>query len=181
MAQTIAMQRGSLSVTTDGSWNTLWTQNSGIAARVIPNQINGHYVYNPTGATIQFQLAITSSGGSGQILSMTQNMYSTQLNGWQIACTGNQSGNIIYGQNPAYNSTWGISGGASGSSPYNTSITNTSIANGSPASHPPPVGQFFLGNGDSVRVRVTGQRPFGKGTTSNAMQIYWNFTTITES
>jgi hypothetical protein len=181
MAQTIAMQRGSLSVTADSTWNTLWTQSSGVAARVIPNQINGNWVYSGTGATIYFQLAISSSSGSGQILSMTQGMYYSQFNSWQIGCTGNQSGNIVYGQNPSYLSTYGIIGPL-GSSPYNGSLPSGQLQAPTTAqSSPSPVGQFFLGNGDSVRVRVYGLRPSGKGTAQNVMQIYWNFTTITES
>lgn len=182
MAQTIAMQRGSLSVTADSTWNTLFTQSSGVAARVIPNQINGNWVYSGTGSTIFFQLAIASSGGSGQILSMTQAMYFSTFNSWQIACTGNQSGNIVYGQNPGYLNSFGISSGSSGNPPYNTSISNVSLSMPTTAqSSPAPVGQFFLGNGDSVRVRVYGLRPSGKGTAQNVMQIYWNMTTITES
>jgi hypothetical protein len=182
MAQTIAMQRGSLSVTADSTWNTLWTQSSGVAARVIPNQLNGNWVYNATGSTIYFHLAIVSSGGSGQILSMTNQMYFSTFNSWQIACTGNQSGNIVYGQNPGYLNSFGISSNGAGSTPYNAGITGVSLSMPTTAqSNPAPVGQFFLGNGDSVRVRVYGLRPSGKGTTNNVMQIYWNFTTITES
>jgi len=182
MAQTIAMQRGSLSVTADQTWNTLWTQSSGVAARVIPNQINGNWVYSGTGSTIYFQLAIVSSGGSGQILSMTQGMYYSQFNSWQIPCTGNQSGSIVYGQSPSYFNSFGIVGGSSGSTPYNASLTNVSLQMPvTGQSSPAPVGQFFLGNGDSVRVRAYGLRPSGKGTSNNVMQIYWNFTTITES
>jgi hypothetical protein len=182
MAQAIAMQRGSLSVTADSTWNTLWTQSSGTATRVIPNQINGNWVYSGTGSTIFFQLALASSGGSGQILSMTQAMYFSNFNSWQIACTGNQSGNIIYGQNPGYLNSFGISSGSPGSPPYNAGISNVSLSMPVTAnSHPAPVGQFFLGNGDSVRVRVYGLRSSGKGTAPNVMQIYWNMTTITES
>lgn len=182
MAQTIAMQRGSLSVTADSTWNTLFTQSSGVAARVIPNQINGNWVYSPTGSNIYFHLAIVSSGGSGQILSMTQAMYHTTFNSWQIQCTGNQSGTIIYGQNPGYLNSFGVSSGGAGSTPYNASISNVNLSMPVTAqSVPAPVGQFFLGNGDSVRVRVYGLRPSGKGTAQNVMQIYWNMTTITES
>ena len=182
MAQTIAMQRGSLSVTTDSTWNTLFTQSSGVAARVIPNQINGTWVYSPTGSTIYFQVAITSSSGSGQILSMTQGMYSTTFNSWQIQCTGNQAGNIIYGQNPGYLNSFGVGASSVGSTPYNASLVAGVLSMPvTAASAPAPIGQFFLGNGDSVRIRAYSLRPSGKGTASNVMSVYWNMTTITES
>lgn len=182
MAQTIAMQRGGLSITTNTAWNTLWTQSSGIATRVIPNQFNGYFLYNPTGETNYFQVAIVSSAGSGQILSMTQGIYSSTLNSWQIQCVGNTVGSQIFGQNPGYFNSYGVTSGSTGSSPYGAGITSANLQMPvTGQSTPSPMGQFFLGNGDSVQIRCFSRRSSGKGYTSNNMQVYWNMTTITES
>lgn len=182
MAQTIAMQRGGLSITTNGSWNTLFTQSSGTAARVIPNQFNGYFVYSPIFATIYFHVAIVSNSGGGQILCGTQGMYSSQIQSWQIACTGNQSaGNVSSANPPLYQSVL-VNGSSAGSTPYNSGYSSVNTSLGPAASSGiTPIGQFFLGNGDSLQLRAYATRNAGKGSVPNNMQIYWNMTTITES
>lgn len=181
MAQTIAMQRGSTSFTCDSTWNTLFTQSSGTATRVIPNQLNGNFNTALRSQIGYFQLALVSSSGSGQILSSVYSWYMNTFTGFQIACLGNQAGQYVSGQNPGVYSSYFLYT-SSAATPYNASISASSLNFAYNAgTGPGPINQFYMGNGDSLRMRIYGIYNSGKGTANATCTTYWNMTTITES
>jgi hypothetical protein len=70
MAQTISIQRGTVSLTPSGSSPvTLWTQSGGTATRVIFGSISGWFTQSiTTSGSTTFALAFTPSGASYEIM-----------------------------------------------------------------------------------------------------------------
>jgi hypothetical protein len=181
MAQTIALQRGTASITWDGTTQTtLWTQSGGTATRVI---FNGCSAYNNTASAGNFMsLFVKLSGGGSYGLAATRVGNSTITSALTF-CPGNvnvtggangssqiTSGSTIQTYNVAgsypldIDMTYvGLQGGASGG----TGFTSQNVFEFCPA-------QFWIGPGDAIVFKC-------KGATSNSGAVAYSFTTITES
>jgi len=181
MPQTVAMQRGSVSGSASGAWITLFTQSSGIATRVIPINFEQYFSQSPNNNTGYFQMAIVSSSGGGQIITSTNGGGSNNIAGFQITCTNTNAADIAAVSTIAVAKSifWRSSAGAS---PYNAAISTASANYGTTANGSPnPIGQFYMGNGDSLRYRITGIYNSGKGTATCTTNASFSFVTITES
>ena len=181
MPQTVAMQRGSVSGSASGGWITLFTQSSGIAARVIPVNFEQYFSQSPNNNNGAFQLAIVSSAGGGQIISSIGNVGTSQLAGFQITCTTNNAQDLIaiVGVAAQKSISWKGSGT---STPYNAGVTSVNSYYGAGAtSSANAIGQFFMGNGDSLRYRIFGTYNSGKSQPNCTTNASFSFVTITES
>ena len=181
MAQTIAMQRGSVSSTASGAWINLFTQSTGIATRVIPINFEQWLSQSPNNNTGYFQLAIVSSAGGGQIISSFNGTPTQNLGGFQITCTNTNGADITGISTIAVGKSiqWRASAGGS---PYNQAISSGSASYGTTAQgNANAIGQFFMGNGDSLRYRINAIFNQGKGTATCTTNANFSFVTITES
>jgi len=183
MAQTIAMQRGTTTITANGTGpTTLFTQSGGTATRVIINGISGYsgsnYNYwcmmlsiTNTGTSVNLPVAFKSTGGtfgacggffflSG--LGAASNGAAQKAN---TAATGTSAAVLLSNAN-----TWPRSG-----DPVIVSVNDALTPNGSSGAVYEYCPQnFWIGPGDSV---CLGLYNSGGGSTN----VAWNFTTVTES
>jgi len=191
MPQTIALQRGTTTVTTDGSTQaTLFTQSGGIATRVIPNAI-GVYFNNPQPNTgfgnLLCGIYCTISGGQTLLVGY-MNLGSSQYN---------RSFQFPIGAMPnagASNGVWNTNNTIV--SPTTPTITNnatfgigdlslTSLSINYPLGNNPRIAilpsSFYIGPSDIIRIRVFGLAPSGKSSTPTTAGVTYSFTTITET
>jgi hypothetical protein len=181
MAQTVAMQRGAISGTANGGWITVFTQSSGIAARVIPVNFEQYFSQSPNNNNGAFQLAIVSSAGGGQIISSIGNVGSSSFANFQITCTTNNAQDLIGLVGNAYQKSIGWRGSGT-STPYNAGVTSVNAYYGAGAtSNANAIGQFFMGNGDSLRYRITATFNSGKSQPNCTTNVSYSFVTVTES
>jgi hypothetical protein len=180
MAQTIAMQRGSVSGTSNGNWITIFTQSSGIATRVIPVNLEHWLSTNPSTNNGSWQLAVVSSSGGGQIISSTSQTNMQNFRGFQLTCCTNNAQDIAAVSTTAVMKTinWNVN---TNQTPYNTSYSSVQINYGSTSQTPNPIGQFFMGNGDSLRFRCYAFYNAGKTSPNTTSNVNFSFVTITES
>lgn len=181
MPQTVAMQRGAVSGTANGGWITIFTQSSGIAARVIPVNFEHWFSQSANSSNGSFQLAIVSSAGGGQIISGIGNTSGGQMQSVQITCSTNNAQDLLPLVGQAFQKQIAWKGGST-ASPYNSGVTSLSVLYGaSTSSTANAIGQFFMGNGDSLRYRVQGFYNSGKGQLSCTSNVNYSFVTVTES
>jgi len=170
MAQTIAMQRGSgsISVGTSSVLVTLFTQSGGTATRVVFNGFS--YACSNTNSNVAVLLRVDQSGGGKYVLGkqqmtaaaatfvpMVTNMYQPVYNGSALSNTaGNFSHNV------------GGSDYVGTGSPFDTTIRADIAGGGIPQN-------FWIGPSDAVVLNI--QNNSGSFTTNYA----YSFTTITES
>ncbi len=181
MPQTVAMQRGSVSGTSNGNWITIFTQSSGIATRVIPVNLEHWMSPNPSSNNGSWQLAVVSSSGGGQIISSTSGSSSmNNYRGFQLTCCTNNAQDIVAVSTTATQKSiyWSSSTNAS---PYNSSYSNVNVSYGTTGGTPNPIGQFFMGNGDSLRFRCFGNYNSGKSNPNTTSNVNFSFVTVTES
>jgi hypothetical protein len=103
------------------------------------------------------------------------------IGGFQITCTNTNAQDIVgVSTTPfAKSITWKASSGAS---PYNAAISTASANYGTVAQGTAnPIGQFYMGNGDSLRYRIYAFFNQGKGTATCTTNANFSFVTITES
>ena len=185
MAQTIVAQRGSTTVTSNGTTSvTLFTQSSGIATRVILNSVswstpNGtnyprcSLMVNINGTGNETCVALlggthpSSSGGQTLFPSNTysplEGMQATSnyVSRWTVTNMSGSASNML-GKN-LQNGYWGF-GGPNGA---------TGTPNDSSIEYVPS--QFWMNSGDSLVFRCY------RGGTAETANVYYSFTTITES
>ena len=174
MAQTIAMQRGTVSTNwtvngTSASTTTLFTQSSGIATRVICNSLALNSNYNGSGKII-FYLA-NASGVSIPIGSCRQG------SSWfGVAIMPSESQGVNSGTTYFQGSTFYQQQNAAATS---FGLMNPNTTSGGSVSDPSQIVYFpkniWMGNGDSITVRGFVHA------TATVTSVDYNFTTITES
>jgi hypothetical protein len=189
MPQTIALQRGTTTVTTNGETQaTLFTQSGGIATRVIPNAI-GVFFSNPQpqASVLLCGIYCTISGGQTLLVGymhLGSGFYarSFQFPISSIPNTGpsngvwNSNNTIVSSTNPTItnNATLGIG---------DLSITSLSI--NYPLGNNPRMAMlpssFYIGPSDIIRIRVYGLAQSGKSQIPTTANITYSFTTITET
>lgn len=178
MAQTIALQRGTTSVTADGTIVTLFTQSGGTATRVILNQLSWYLNAIQNSGSPTAIVLHTSSGGQTSVLGYYRrtngSMYSGQF--------------LIGGNNSAWNSTGAASTGNISSNPAMTGGSG-GMGNDQPSleysgtstytSSMPST--FYIGPGDSIKIKIYSSAGTGKSFVYRTANIGYSFTTITES
>jgi len=183
MAQTIALQRGSTTVSSSGSSGvTLFTQSGGTATRVIinglafKNSVAGSgcvaqlYVAQ-SGGTVFWAVAIkatASSNGAGgfDFYPGVQNMSGAQRSSAQYT----QTGAVILGINT--NNVFPADGNVAAYTLFSTDNPASIVSSMANLENCPS--QFWIGSGDAVAMKVFNN---GGGTAT----IGYSFTTITES
>lgn len=169
MPQTVAMQRGTGSIT-NNQFVTLFTQSGGLATRVILNQLtwyfgNGNLDYP------QINLIHLSSTGASSVIGY-----------WQFyTLTGARQGQMMPTPNSAplerLTNGWSSVAGAYGSNSNQwmgaTSGINTNVSDGTSRSYMPQ--NCWIGPSDSLRLVFT------EGSGGFTMTYGYSFTTITES
>jgi hypothetical protein len=186
MAQTVALQRGTTSVTANGTSSvTLFTQSGGTATRVIVNSLGMTFSPDPnTGQAVVVTLTVTPSGGQTLILGYLRSTSNNRA--IQFTPAGSPQ-NQFYGQ-PIYagspyslmpningNSTSGT--GASASNAVGMTYVSNSTGNPQNAISP----NFYIGPSDVVAMKGYCPYTSGKSVLSTTMSISYSFTTITES
>ena len=183
MAQTVAIQRGSGTVTIDGSSKlTLFTQSSGTATRVIvggifvsfPNTYSGT-VYavsinvNGSGNYIPVILRKHSDAGSCRTLNTFPN--SESAIGTSFTGSPNVSGSSSWGLSYTCDNPSGFAGQVASAQAaiYGANLYGPYI----PLNISP--GQFWMANGDSLVINA--YNSYGAGSAT----VVWHFVTITES
>lgn len=192
MAQTIALQRGTTTVTTNGSTQaTLFTQSSsGIATRVIPNAI-GVYFSNPqpqaSSIPIICGIYCTISGGQTLLIGYLHLGNSAYARSFQFPISAmpntgasngvwNSNNTIVSSVTPTItnNGTLGIG---------DLSLENVSI--NYPLGNNPRIAilpsSFYIGPSDIIKIRVYGLAQSGKSQIPTTANITYSFTTITET
>jgi len=175
MAQTISIQKGTVSCNwslnsagTSTPSQTLFTQSSGIGARVIVNSLE---LYSNTAAAVYIAFYIVN--GTTGIASCVGMLHNANSIGNYAIVPQNQSLQSINGTNVLNNS---VAFMAAGSGRVNIAADNpSSIRVISPSAQNYAFylpGNFWIANGDSLTVR---------GYWDNTGSTYYNFTVITES
>ena len=184
MAQTIALQRGTASVSGDGTtFVTLFTQSGGTATRVIVNQLTMSFSAQLSSNNAAC-LYLTSSGGQSSVLGVmsrsdTGSQYAVQFP------AGSSNANAWFG---TYNGVNGSSGSpmiqqtiSSGDmSAGNCSGVNLSYGSTAPRFAVLPQ-NFWIGPSDVLKMKVNARITVGKNTQAVTVSLSWSFTTITES
>lgn len=186
MAQTIALQRGTTSVSADNTSSvTLFTQSGGTATRVIINSLVMTFSPTPNSSTTQsVGFYVTSSGGKTSVIGLIK--ASANNIAMQFTPAGSPNNQFLAiplsAGNPysamahiTSNSTSGTGGG--GASTIN--INNTQNSTGLPQNMVSP--NFYIGPSDIVLLKANVLYSSGKGTSPCTMSISYSFTTITES
>jgi len=196
MPQTVALQRGTVSVSADNTTQaTLFTQSGGIATRVIINSLTvGFSPSLQSSRDLCIMVSLQQSGGHNSLLGyIFQTSYGNS--NFQFAPGVNtvnsfygtpSSGNAPTPSNKLLSSQPVISGGGSGG------IGNASAANVQfryPSTTGEGVGNintinsnFYMGPSDSIRMKIQGWYTSGKGAhLYSTATISYSFTTITES
>lgn len=187
MAQTIAIQRGTTTVSGSGtSTVTLFTQSGGTATRVIINQLIIYFSDYAQNSGTGANLYLTSSGGYSSIIGQlkynsSSSIYAMQFitgapnNGFNGTSPGTSNSNLSSNPFIFQNSTIGDMLAS------NFANTTTQYSNSSYEAYCNVPANFYMGPGDALKMRVRGQIPSGKGTASRTANIGYSFTTITES
>lgn len=185
MAQTIALQRGTTTVSGNStSTATLFTQSGGIATRVIVNQLT--FTFNSATSGSQTILGVyhTSSGGQTSLIGIFRNSQnglgyqaiqfavgSATNNGF--TATSISSTSNLYPQMPCIGHTQ--SGDMSGTGPGNISFSYSDSSNTRFSTLP---SNFYIGPSDSIIIKAQALDGGGSPVTVTAS---YSFTTITES
>lgn len=190
MPQTIALQRGTTFVNSDGnSFATLFTQSGGIATRVIANQLSIS-LGGPATANLIFSAAIylQSSGGQTSVIGMlrnTQGSLGMKNMQWPVGS---------FTTNPW---TFGLVGGTSGLGPTTVLLGTTQNVSDMGAMNTSNITvyssdtshnrfstlpqNFYIGPSDAIRFKCYAYSGSGKGLFAVGATISYSFTTITES
>lgn len=185
MAQTVALQRGTTSVSANNTSSvTLFTQSGGTATRVILNSLNMTFSPNPNSGNVNVILIVTPSGGQSVVLGIIRSgSQNVAIQFTPAGSPNNQflavpiyAGNLYTPMpNITGNSTSGV--GASNASSVGTTWTNNST--GLPINMVSP--NFYIGPSDVVSMKAQATNVAGKSSSTCTMSISYSFTTITES
>lgn len=190
MAQTIALQRGTTSLVANGTNSvTLFTQSGGTATKVIFNQLGFYFDQTPTvGTNIQANVIQSVSGGQGAIIGrLLTNFYSnsfqfppggqpnTPFTGVGVGIGSTSQGSPIWNSPVIYTGTSGGLGAAPANGVsidfHGTSATYFAVMSN----------QFYMGDGDSITMKIRGLYQSGKNQFGRTAYISYEFVTITES
>jgi hypothetical protein len=164
MAQTIAMQRGTGSLSASGNTSaTLFLQSGGSATRVI---VNGIAWYSAGSNSMYMSLYVDSSGGPGYIVGR---FYQYSQSGQFTVSPSNGMGTVGWGSGALDCSSQLYTSGGS-TWPAFSSPSSVNVNHGGQSS---VMQNFWIGPGDSVVLRAN-----NGGT---AQSYGFSFTTITES
>jgi hypothetical protein len=189
MAQTIALQRGTTTVTSNGTTSaTLFTQSGGTATRVIPNAIGIYFSATPNFNYVIFGVYVAISGGQTLLVGYLHQGNTTYNRSFQFPISAmpntgasngvwNTNGLVVIPTTPyfANTSTTGVG---------NTAIENVNVnyplaANTRLVILP---SSFYIGASDAIVVKAYGFNAIGKGSpTALTANITYSFTTITET
>jgi len=180
MAQTIALQRGTTTVTANGSSGaTLFTQSGGTATRVIVNNLGFYFTTTPGQSDVYVVVYLTQSGGQQLVLGRLYNQspYKAAQFAPGISTTNafeTNPANINAARNFGFTSS-GTNGVAS------ADAQSISINAPSSTSMMQLNSNFYMGPGDSIAVKARGSSASGKSQVFQTLNISYSFTTITES
>ncbi len=193
MAQTVALQRGSTTVTSDGtSTVTLFTQSGGTATRVIVNRLGITFSSNiDTGQFCHIIFYMTQTGSTTLTLGILRRQ-SGGNRSWQFL-PGVSTNNSFTGAfvnsavplsvylptNPLLNGS-GTSGTASGAA------STTTVEYAGTGTQPATIvnllnSNFYMGPSDLVGMKIYAASTSGKSYINPTATISYSFTTITES
>jgi len=181
MAQTVALQRGSGTLSGNGtSAATLFTQSTGLATRVIFNQLTWYLNSSTNSGGMRAILVLNSSGGQGSVIGL-YNAASSSM--WGGGFTNKNAGNPMPGA--GWNgSTTIISSSSmyqqSSAAAMGSNASAVSLSTGNSYYETMPT-NFWMGPSDSLSFRINAQQAGGKGSSPLTVTYSWSFTTITES
>ena len=188
MAQTIAIQRGTTTVSANGNTTvTLFTQSGGTATRVILNQLLVYFSSGPPGVQNNgMNLYLTSSSGYSSVIGSMKFGSTTSQWAFQFPAGAPNSGfngtsagtsNSINSSNPFIYQ----SGGSGDMLANATNNIQVQYSNSSYDAYSVIPANFYIGPGDALKLKVRGLYASGKGTASGTANVGYSFTTITES
>lgn len=185
MPQTIALQRGTTTVTADSSSSvTLFTQSGGLATRVIVNQLC--MSFDSTVDDIQTTAAVyhESSGGQTSMIGLFRRVDATTMRALQFpvgAFTNNNWEGAPFPSNSESSARLPIifQGNAIGDM-FNTSPNSIQVVYSNPVNIRFAVlpSNFYIGPSDSIKMKI---RAFSTSTGATTATISYSFTTITET
>jgi len=184
MAQTIALQRGTTTVTSNGTSSaTLFTQSGGTATRVILNQLGVYYSSEPNEGSAFVVVYHNISGGQSLMLGLMRDTDRRRSNQF---VPGASSENPFLGSATQTGTTTAVALnraptiGSSGTTGVGSSNANAVAIDYSSAATPRYASMpsnFYMGPGDSLSLKTYAILD-GNPVTAN---ITYSFTTITES
>lgn len=184
MAQTIATQRGSTTLTSNNSSTvTLFTQSGGLATRVILNQLGWWFSANEPDQNVSAVLIHNISGGGAFVLGYLRDADKRRSYQFAPGATGDSPWN--FGPTQTGTSTaiamprGAVIGGSDASLPAggNASSVIVDWTNQSGGKYMMLPSNFYMGPSDSLSMKIYGERT-GTYLTAN---ITYSFTTVTES
>jgi len=184
MAQTIVLQRGTTTVTSNGSSSTtLFTQTGGTATRVIKSQVGVYFSTQPNSSVVYIAVYHNVSGGQGFLIGWI-NGANIRAKAYQFvpgAATEDQfrlapvtTTNLGPASPLIRSNTDGI--GAAGASNISFDFSSSSqqyVNNFTP--------NFYMGPDDSISMKVFASVVVGKSSSNPTANISYSFVTITES
>lgn len=193
MAQTVALQRGSTTLASDGtSTVTLFTQSGGTATRVIVNRLGVTFSNAvDTGQFCHIVFFMTQTGSSTLMLGLLRRQ-SGGNRSWQFL-PGNSTNNAFTGgsinsstpvtnflqTNPLINGS-GTNGTASGAANTLTTEYASTTSQGQTVTNILN-SNFYMGPSDLVGMKIYAASTSGKSYINPTATISYSFTTITES
>jgi hypothetical protein len=189
MPQTVSLVRGTTSVSGDGTSSvTLFTNSaSGIATRVIVNQLTFYINTAPNSSAMTINLYHQSSGGFNSIIGQIANTAGTPPrteqwslgNDLQTSAASGTTTPVITGTKYAMGAFSGSSGTDVLSFSADTARIQLSNSGVSYLRQCPQ--NFWIGPSDILRIKSRWTIPGGKGGSPATVSIGYSFTLITES
>lgn len=183
MAQTIALQRGTTTVTTDGTTAvTLFTQSGGIATRVIFNALGISFATAANTGGVYIALFHQQSGGQATLIGYLNTNNTTKNYQFNPGASPDNDFLGVYssGQNSIMPAAPVLRSGASSMSANAGSVSFT-YQGGSNTQLSLMAKNFYMGPGDSLFMKIDARYQSGKSQSTTTANISYSFTTITES
>jgi hypothetical protein len=184
MPQIIALQRGTTTVTANGSSSaTLFTQSGGLATRVIVNQLSLTYDFAADTGTVQVGVYHESFGGQTSLIGLFRRLDASSFRAVQFpvgAFTNNNWGGTPLPTGADFLATVPVlghtqaSGDMFSTSPSNINVGYSTTSNTRFSVLP---SNFYIGPSDSVKIKTNFSSSSGTATAT----ISYSFTTITET
>lgn len=190
MAQTVALQRGTTTVSGNNGSATLFTQSGGTATRVILNNLS-FYSATPCYSGMYITLGLVQSGGQSSIIGQIRDAQTGALGRYstQFFTTGNNQAQGMQFQSQGitgtfFNSQTLLTGSTSNTDIGATNQSSTFLAvpltsNYQKFSFCPQ--NFYMGPSDSLIVKTSWYNISGKSVVYATVNTSYSFTTITES
>ena len=185
MAQTIATQRGSTTLTSNNSSTaTLFTQSGGLATRVIFNQLGWWFSANEPDVNVSASVIHNISGGGSFVLGYLRDPDKRRAYQFAPGATGDNPWNFgptQTGTSTAFAMPRGATiGGSDANLPGASNASGVIVdwTNQSGLKYMMLPSNFYMGPGDSLSIKIYGERSGVGFLTAN---ITYSFTTVTES